>query len=144
MGLKQELFPGIPLQVFPWIKSPNFGNEVEKTGMISKNSLQTQILHLLFPTQIHEGTSLFLKIRLPKAQHSQTSPSQQIEKQEKSILESQKMGKNLHKIPTVLPNFSIPPPKSKGGILGRAGPAVPWLCPEENPGILLIQISGIS
>lgn len=49
MGFKHELLPWIPIQVFPWIKSPTFGNEVEKVGMNPRNSLQHQTLPLLFP-----------------------------------------------------------------------------------------------
>lgn len=146
-GFKKELFPGIPIQVFSRIKSPNLGNEAEKTGTIPQNSLQNQTLPLLSPNpDFPNPNPLFLKIHLQKGPKFPNSPipaDGKVGKIHPGISREEGGEKKLQKTPTVLPNFSIPPQIRGGGFLGRAGPGVPWLRPEENPGILLIQIRGI-
>lgn len=104
MGFKQELFQGIPIQVFPWIKSPNFGNEVEKMGMIPKNSCQNQTLPLLFsnpdfPNPNPRRCLPFPESPAPKSPKFPNFPIPAAGKAGKSILESQKRGKKTPKNP---------------------------------------------
>lgn len=146
-GFKQELFPGIPIQVLLWIKSTNFGNEVEKMGMILKNSLQNQTFPLLFPNPDFPNPNPrrlvpFPKNLAPKSPKFPNFPIPADGKAGKSILESQKRGKETPKNPNCASKLFYSP-RMRGGV-GGAGPGVPWLRPQENPGILLIQICGIS
>lgn len=150
MGFKQELFPGIPIQVFPWIKLPNFGNEVEKEGKNSQKFPPEPNPSLAFPkSRFSQPKNPRSHLPFPENPASKKPkipkfpPSQQPEKQEKSILESQKKREKTSEKSQLCFQTFLFPPNPGGRFLGRAGPGVPWLRPEENPGIFLIQIHGI-
>lgn len=117
-------------------------------GMIPKNSLQNQTLPLLFPNPDFPNPNPwrclpFPENPAPKSPKFPNFPIPAARKAGKSILESQKRGKKPQKNPNCASKLFYSP-QIQGFFLGRAGPRVPWLRPEENPGIFLIQIRGIS